>query len=372
VRTIDDTLHEAARDVDAAVATMGERAPQATPPRRLAPVVVLGAAALALLLVGLPLWVLRGPPEANPPQGPIATEPTAPPVDEGAIPAEVLDYWALEGTLVSVGAEEGWLCPASPAGYTSVVADADMPPELRLEIPGREPIAVYNRDDGPACRQPHLLVLLAPAAGDSGATAEAGMTVWPRLNRYEDTCPPDVCQPDEGSVEDLVVNAQPAVLLQIEGGRYQAWWIDESGTALSAKASGLDREQVLELVDSIQVDPATRRASVAEDALGDLEVVSDQASVGVWEDGFWREEQYDVGGANITITASVNTTLDPYARLATSVDGSSLTEVNGIPAVWTPQGDGGFLEFTRSDGVHILIEGPQSMAIAVSVAEQLR
>lgn len=357
MRNIDDTLRQASDEVHAAVATMGERAPK-KPRRRFAPVIVLGAAALALVLVGLPLWAISGSTEA-----PGTAAPTL--ADEREIPSEVVASSVLDGTLESVGGEEGWLCPVSTgADDTAIVAEADMPPELGLELPGHEPTEVFNRDGGPACRQPHLLVLLG---SDSGA----GMTVWPRLNRFEDSCPADVCRPEEGSVEETTVNGQSATLHQSGTDRFEAWWTDESGTPLYAEASGLERDRILQLIAAVRVDPVTHRASAADDALENLSVVSDQESRGIWQSGYWRATDYDVDGRSLFVDVSFDAAFDAEATYATAVSSTVLSDVEGIPAVWSTD-EGGSLTFTVGNGVSVLIGGAGDLATAVEIAEQLR
>jgi hypothetical protein len=137
-----------------------------------------------------------------------------------------------------------------------------------------------------------------------------------------------------------------------------------------AETSGLDREQVLELVDSITVDPVTRRATVDTDALGGLEVISEQASVGVWESGYWRYVTYNINGSDVSINTSRDAAFDPYARFAPYVELLSLVEVQNLPAVWGPD-NGGFLVFTSAEGVRVSIEGAPSVEEAIAIAEQL-
>jgi hypothetical protein len=307
---------------------------------------------------------------------PVTTSVTTGSVDDGTIPIVVLDYWALDGTLESVGSEEGWLCPArSNSGYTSVVNNADMPEVLKLGVPGLEPVEIFNRYDGPVCRQPHTLVMLTSTDNEaSGSIVEAGMTVWPQITRFGDACGDDTedcVQFVGGPVERLIVNENPARLqLHSDTGHFDVWWVDASGTPMYAETSGLDREQVLELVGAITVDPVTRRATVDTDTLGDLEVVSDQASVGVWERGYWRYVTYSIGGTDVAINTSRNAAFDPYARFAPLVELLSLVEVQNLPAVWGPD-NGGFLVFTSAEGVRVSIEGAPSVEEAIAIAARL-
>jgi hypothetical protein len=307
---------------------------------------------------------------------PVTTSVITGSVDDGTIPIVVLDYWALDGTLESVGGEEGWLCPArSNSGYTSVVNNADMPEVLKAGVPGLEPVEIFNRYDGPVCRQPHTLVMLTSTDDEaSGSIVKAGMTVWPQITRFGDACGDDAedcVQFVGGPVDVLIVNEKPARLqLHSDTGHFDVWWVDASGTPMYAETSGLDREHVLELVGSITVDPVTRRATVDTDALGGLEVISEQASVGVWESGYWRYVTYNINGSDVSINMSRDAAFDPYARFAPYVELLSLVEVHEIPAVWAPD-IGGVLVFTSAEGVRISVEGAPSVEEAIAIAEQL-
>lgn len=374
---VEDLIREASRDVQNAVATLPDRrAPRAR--RTLKPVLVVAGAVVAVfLLLGLPpMFLTENPRELEVgSDGTVASTPTTstPTSGESEIPPEVLEYWALEGTLESVGVEEGWLCPArGNIGYTSVISDAEVPQELKLEIPDLEHRDVFNRDAGPSCHQPPLLVLLAEAGGGSELTFEAGMSVWPQLSRFEDTCPEDYCAFDGGPVDELTINDQPARLhAHSETGHYDAWWIDASGTPMYAEASGMDRDRVLELIESIEVDPAVHRAVVDPDSLGDLNVALNQESRGVWEAGHWRMVSYEVDGTDVAITTSYDSAFDPYARFAPFVDQLMLVEVHDSLAVWVPEG-GNFLMYTNGDGIRVFVEGFVTIEVAVHIAEQLQ
>lgn len=384
MNTIDDRLREAAQDVHDAFAT-AQRSAVPGIRRSPSPAKAVVAGVLVVFLIALPIVVLRGSTGGTSAGAPAQPETTATAattsvtpgiVDDSTIPIVVLDYWALDGTLESVGSEEGWLCPArSNAGYTSVVNNADMPQELKVGIPGFEPVETLNRDDGPVCRQPHTLVMLSPTDDEaSGSIADAGMTVWPQVTRFADACGDDTgdCVSfDGGPVDELIINDHPARLqLHSQTGSYDVWWVEESGTPMYAETSGLGREQVLELIGSITVDPVTRRATVDTDTLGDLEVVSDQASVGVWERGYWRYVTYSIDGTDVAINTSRNAAFDPYARFASLVEFLSVVEVQNLPAVWGPD-HGGFLVFTSAEGVRVSIEGAPSVEEAIAIAARL-
>jgi hypothetical protein len=334
--------------------------------------IATAAATLVIALIGIPLLVLgggRGPSGTAATNRPVSTTPTD---RSEVLPSAVEDYWALQGTLESVDAEPGWLCPALPSsGYTAIVSDRDMPPEFKVSLPGREPVEVFNRDGGPVCRQPHMLVMIhADGRGPGVTTATAGVVVWPQVTRFEDTCGAG-CSFAGGPIEEPIINGQPARLqLHTETGHYDLWWVDTSGTPMYAQTSGLTGERVLELVDSITVDPTTHRATVEPGVLGDLEMFSAQPSVGIWERGYWRSASYELEGSTIRIETSRDTSFDPYARFASAIDYLDLVEVGGRPAVWIPEA-GNLLRFTNPDGVRISVEGAASVEEAITLAEQL-
>ncbi len=246
---IDERLREASRDVHRAADTIADR-PLPRQSRR-GPVIAAAAGVAIVIAIGVPAVMTPGPADPGaalstpvpldsaPPSEPAATwvEPKVSSEDlgeEAEMPEEVRAYWALQGTLESVGSEPGWLCPAKPnTGYSFVVDASDLPPDLIIELPGQTPVESYFRDDGPICNQPPSLVLMA-FTDQTQSEATAGMAVWPSITRFDDWCPPDSCSvvgsPEEGTVEpspleDLTINSQPARLftseesLQLKKGR---------------------------------------------------------------------------------------------------------------------------------------------------------
>jgi hypothetical protein len=374
--TIDDRLREGARDVQAAIASMEQRTLSGSS-RRPQPAAAFVAVFLAVLMIGFMVVMLRGESTssvvAHPPAQAVTTTSL---VDDSGIPRSLLDYWALEGTLESVGDEDVWLCPSWPSvgGYSVPVAEDSIPEEFILSLPNVEPIEVSNLAERPICRQPHVLVLFAVADGktlESGVLA--GMAVWPQVTRFNDDC----CGSETtmafvgGPVTELTINEQPALLhLLAATGHISIWWVDASRTPMYAESSGLSQERVLELVGSINIDPVTHRAAVDADALQDLQVFSDRESVGVWERGYSRAAVYSIDGFEVVVTTSRDASFDPYARFAPYVKDLSLVEVHDRPAVWIPV-DSNFLMFGNSGGIQVVIHGSPSLEEAIALAEQL-
>lgn len=337
--------------------------------------VVVAGFVVALVLVAPALFIVRGgePSSTQLTSSTAATSTVeATTTTDGPVSQAALDYWKLEGTLESVGSEDGWLCPAGAAeGYTGVVAESDMAPDLKLAAPGLQLVDVYNRSDGPTCHQPPMLVMLAPTDQAAGIDAVAGVTVWPKLTIFEDTCPPDTCS-YEGQVEVPTINGQPARLqYSSETGHYDIWWVDKSGVPLYAETSGLDKQHVLQVVNAIEVDPVTHRATVDEAALGNLVVEVDQASVGVWDTGQWRGVTYDTDAGKISLWTTHDASFSPIARYATFVSDLSLVETGDTQAVWTPEGDR-YLDFINDDGVKVSISDAMTIEDAIAFAEQLQ
>lgn len=370
--TIDDLLREASDDVERAVADLDHPVTQPRS-RRPAWVMFAGAAAVAVIAVSLPYLVrMVGEPAPSTPAGEVAT--TTSTVVDGDQPSQVvLDYWALEGTLDSVGNEPGWLCPPkSNGGFTSTVPEDEMPTELSLSLAGTPPVAVYNRDSGPTCGQPPMVVLIAtddPGPGTSSTTA--GIAMWPRTTRFEDGCL-EGCRFDGGPVETPEINGRPARLqLHTETGHYDVWWYDASGTPMYAETSGLDEGQVRDLIANTTVDPQTHRATLDPGVVGvDFEVAVDQPSVGVWESGYWRAVEYDIDGTSILVSTTSDVSFDPYARFASYVEYLTLTHVDEALAVWAPEA-GNFLSYETGDGVTVSIEGAQTLDQAIAIASNL-
>ena len=287
--------------------------------------------------------------------------------DSGVIPQEVLDYWALEGTLESVGDEPGWLCPVKgPFGYGSDLDASNVPADLKRELPDREPIRVGSGDSGPECQQPHLLVLLDPPDATSAAIS-AGMTVWPQIERPDDACPPENCSFD-GPIIELTLNGEPSRLQRLQAtGVYFTWWVGASGTPMYAESSGLTDTQVIAIISTIDVDPTTHRATVTD--VSGLTLVSDQPSVGTWTQGITASATYDFDGTSVSVSAKFDAAFDPLASFAPSTI-IELVSVHDLPAVWLPA-HGGFLSYEISPGVRVTIEGPATQEQAVEMAELL-
>jgi hypothetical protein len=374
--TIEDRLREGARDVQAAIANMEQRTLSGSP-HRPEPAVAFVAVFLAVLMIGFMVVMLRGESASSVvSQPPAQTVTTTSLVDDSGIPRSLLDYWALEGTLESVGDEDVWLCPSWPSvgGYSVQVAEDSIPEEFILSLPDVEPIEVSNWAERPICRQPHVLVLFALADGKTLASGVlAGMAVWPQVTRFNDPC----CLTETtmafvgGPVTEPTINGHPALLhLHAETGHISVWWVDASGTPMYAETSGLSQERVLELVGSIDIDPVAHRAAVDADALEDLQVFSDRESVGVWERSYSRAVVYSIDGLEVAVTTSLDASFDAYARFAPYVKGLSIVEVHDRPAVWIPV-DSGFLIFSNADDIQVVIHGAPDLDEAIALAEQL-
>lgn len=120
-----------------------------------------------------------------------------------------------------------------------------MPQELILEVPGLDPVQGLQPRRRTCVPPAALLVLLAAAAAGPGLSAEAGMAVWPKVARSEDTC--DNCEFVGGTIDQLTINDQPARLqFDSDTGHYDVWRVDDSGTPMYAETSGLNQDRVLD------------------------------------------------------------------------------------------------------------------------------
>jgi hypothetical protein len=362
---VDERLREAARDAHRASKQLQER--RVSKSRVPRPMIAVVAFAL-VLVVAVPVVILQGGAGA----GPSAGTPKDRNVDASEIPREILDYWSKEGNLESIAGEPGWLCPPKPSvGYTAVVDTSGMPADLNYELPGQSPVDTYLRDDGPTCNQPPALVMLA-FTDQSQATATAGMTVWPSTTRFEDTCPPGSCSvgDDEGtSLENLTINDEPAKL-KTHNETFQLWWVDKGGVPLYSEASGISRTELLDAAESINADPASHTVDVTGEISGDMQIVEQQVSLGVWEPGYWRMDVYDIDGTSVAVEAKYDSGQTPYSRYASAVSFLDIVEVDGSPAVWIPEG-GNLLIFEGPNGVLIHVEGAPTAEQAVEIAKAL-
>ncbi len=107
MNTIDERLKRAGRDINAATAATSNAYESPARPRRGVAFYLVAAAAVTLLIVGGPVLFITSGGSDSDPVGAAGQEPGLP---EEAAPV-VQAYWALDGQLDSVGAEEGWLCP---------------------------------------------------------------------------------------------------------------------------------------------------------------------------------------------------------------------------------------------------------------------
>jgi len=386
--TLDERLREASRDVHQAAKQISDRPlPDRSQPRS---ILVAVSAAAFVLVIAVPVVLIRGPGDNGLLSTIASQEPTATPATTGTagetadtspVPDEVRAYWAREGTLESVGDEPGWLCPAKlNVGFSSIVTASDVPAELSVELAGQAPVESYFRDEGPACNQPPGIVMLA-FTDQTGSAATAGMTVYPSVTRFEDTCPPGSCSvaggPEEGSadpspLDDLTINGQPAKIFT-HAGSVQLWWVDPNGVPLYAQASGLTRGQMLILAESTTADPATHIVKVGAELPAGLQTIEQEPSVGVWEFGLSRTDVYDIEGTegtSIAISTRYNSGETPYARYAANVEFLELADIDGTKALWIPEG-GNFLTFKSAVGVNVSIEGAPTMEDAMQIARDL-
>jgi hypothetical protein len=338
--------------------------------------VVAAVAFVAVLAVATPLLLLGGVDDAETDgETPVITPPAATPEteepDASEIPTEVRSYWALEGTLESVGDEPGWLCPPKPSvGYTKTAPPSAIPEELTIDLPSEQSVT-YLRDDGPVCHQPPSLVMLA-YTNEADSQASAGLAVWPSTTRFEDTCPQETCSIDTESgqpLETLTVNEQPARLFEWENSS-KLWWVDPNGVPAYAEASGLSRQDLLDAAKSISFDPSEHTASIDGEMPAGLEVVKQGASQGVWEQGVSQMDVYDIDGTSIAVRGQYDSSQTPHSRYASAVAFLQLTDVDGSPAVWIPEG-GNFLVLQRSDNIIVYIEGAVTLEDAVRIAEDI-
>ena len=251
-------------------------------------------------------------------------------------------------------------------------SNAEVAGLLNYELPGQSPVDTYLRDDGPTCNQPPALVMLA-FAGESQTDATAGMAVWPSTTRFEDTCPPGSCGvgDDQGTtLEDLTVNDQPATLYT-HNESFRLWWVVKGGVPLYGEASGISRAELLAAAESIEANPTRHIVEIGGDIPGQMQVVEQQESLGVWEPGYWRMDVYEIDGTSVAVQARYDSSQTPHTRYTAGVAFLDLAEVNESPAAWIPEG-GNFLIFQMSDNVIVHVEGSPTLEQAVRVAEDLR
>jgi hypothetical protein len=369
--TIDQKLREAARHVHQAAERTGGLPTQPGQARRRAITTVVVGGLLVAVTVSLALvGGDGGETETAADQGPDPTvaapevEPISP--SEG-VPPPLADYWELEGTLLSVGAEPGWLCPPPPfVGYGSAIEEAEAPSALTVGVEGVAPASVSYSDGGPTCTHAPSLVL----AAFEGPDLAAGVSIWPSVGDFEDMCPPAECSVD-GGVEGLVLNGLPATLWTIED-VFRMWWFDANGVPLYLHASGVTRDDLMGLIDR-GLDYAT----VPRELPAGLEVMVDQASPGLWHRETQRNARYEIEGAEIIVSTSLGSPAQGLDRTALSMatsnvgPDSDLVDLGGRYAWWTGEG-GGFLFFETEAGVSVWIDGAPSKEAAIELATRIR
>lgn len=368
MNTIDERLMRAGRDINAAAAATSSTDGSPARPRRGVAFYLVAAAAVTLLIVGGPVLFLTSGGSDSGPVGAGGQEPGLP---EEALPV-VQAYWALDGKLDSVGAEEGWLCPVrGPEGYTSMISLSEIPAPLILDLPGNDPVEEFNRSDGPECHQPATMVLI-DFTDSSHLEATSAISVWPSTTRFEDRCP-DSCI-FSGISETPRINGRPSLLHHYPGtDTYDLWWTDSSGAPMHAEAAGVTAEELLALAGFMTVDVDKHTATLAvlpgqdptpddeplpevlEDLFDRLDDVTIQPSVGIWDDGYWRSTAYFTNTPGVMVTASFDDSFDPYAMLARSVDHLQLVDVNGSVGVLSVDGVSR-VTFRSADGAVVSIE----------------
>lgn len=326
------------------------------------------AAFLVVIAIAAPLVLLRGAPGSGP-----SVILSGESFDTSEIPNEVVDYWSKEGTLESVGAESGWLCPVRPTvGYTSEVDPSAIPGELSMALAGSTPVESFFHDDGPLCSQPPSLVMLE-FSDDTRTEATAGLTVWPSLARFEDTCPLGDCgagDNEEGVFVDEVSINDDGATLSVNRDSFQLWWVDPNGVPLYAKGSGIPRAELLALAESFEADATTHTVQTTLDGTDGLEIVEQGPSIGVWLQGYSKTDIYEIDGLTISVRSRFDRGLTPLTRYSGGVAVLQLTEVNDSAAVWIPEG-GNHLEFELGD-VIVDIQGAANLDQAIALAEDLQ
>lgn len=382
MKTIDDRLKRAAEDAHRAASGLEEPLVR----RRTSDkgfrtgLVVSMAIAATVLIIGLPALLLSPEPGNDVltepfPQTPTSMPESSPPetaLDQSDIPPQVAAYWALEGTLDSVGDETGWLCPPKPnSGHTSIVPEDQIPTNLKVSLPEETPQQVFNRDAGPICRQPPVLVLME-FADSTRLSASAGVAIWPQQSRWQDLCPTEAdCSFDGGPIITPTINDQPAELhTHSQAGAHDLWWFDPNGVPLYAEASGISADQLVEIAEAITVDANTHQATVEGDAIPGFEVVSEEPSVGRWETAYWRALSYDIDGASVQVQTRSDTTFNPHALIARNVDGLELADIGATIGVWTPA-HGNLLDYKTNNDVVISIEGAPDLTTAIEIARAI-
>lgn len=285
------------------------------------------------------------------------------------------EYRALDGTLLSIGSEQGWLCPPRVnigLIVSDSVAESELPQTLSFSLAGYAPTTTGSRDDGPICNQPPSVVMLA-FEDEQTSAGIAGLTITPTLTRFEDFCPPDECQleggPSDPPLEELIINGSPA-WLNTYLGDIRIWWNDSDGTPLFGEASGLTREQVLDTVGMVHTDIKDRMVEVGGSLPAGLEVVYQEPSIGVWDRGLSLARTFEVDGAQVQISTSFDSSKTPLSWYASNVDNLELVTTGTGDALWISEG-GGFLYFTTDGGVSVWIEGLPSKELALQLATNL-
>jgi hypothetical protein len=293
----------------------------------------------------------------------------------GPVPPELRAYWALVGTLESVGTEPQWLCPPHPnRGYSFILDAAEVPPELAFELSGHSPVSSGTRDMGPTCEQTPALVLLA-WTDQSELEATAGASVWASLTRFEDACPPGSCS-FEGRTDHsdgLTVNGRPARLFEYQG-THELWWVDSDGVPLHGVFSGLSTDEVVSLASEIGVDPDTHLADTPTNLVAGLEVVKREPSVGVWTPTVSHDKTYEIDGTSVHVSARLADALGdastPYTRFTSNVYFPDLIDLDETVGLWIPEG-GNYLLFETDKGVKAAVEGAADKDAAVTIAQSL-
>ncbi len=366
---VDERLREAARDAHRAAREVAtDRLPHRMTRR---PSFSVAAAAFVVVVIAIaaPLVLLSGAPGAGP-----SVILSGDSFDTSEVPNDVVDYWSKEGTLESVGTEPGWLCPVRPnVGYTSEVEPSAIPPELTMGLPGSTPVESFFHDDGPLCSQPPSLVMFE-FADDTDTEAIAGLTVWPSLSRFEDTCPLGDCgavdTEEGGSVEEVSINGKEATL-SVNGDSFQLWWVDPNGVPLYANGSGILRAELLALAESFEADVTTHTVTTAVDETSGLEIVQQGPSLGVWLPGYSQTDTYEIDGLTISVRSRFDRGLTPLARYSGGVDVLQLTDINDSAAIWIPEG-GNLLEFESPGGVIVDVQGAANLEQGIAIAEVLQ
>lgn len=323
------------------------------PQRRLRPTVLVAT----LLLAASTVFVVnsqidtRGgspPPSAVEPVGPSVASP-----DSSSVPPEVRAYWDRDGQLLSLAAEEPWLCPPAPsAGFSRGYAVSQVPSAITLDTS----VGVVSRsasDYGPLCQQPPLATLT------SSDNPSQSLIVYPSSAVGACTSLDVTCANGRGWADVAIGDSHGQVYVDSANTYVALRWTTPNGYPLHALGRDVSKDQAIEVAEALDIGGDGIELGSDVETL-EFQLEDFGVRKGEWIDDIVNQVVVRSRGLSVQVSARFRPAFSVY-----QIPAGQLVGEDGN-AVWVTDG-GGILMVGRDNGVLVMVEGAADAGHALSL-----